>query len=261
MVILNGGGEEEAEQGSRDTGGGSGNPTVETPEDPQNEGGGSGGGAPDEGGGEPSPDNQPISEGDDPGDGSGSVPPEGEPQTPDPLGLQGSGGEQGGDLDASLENTGIRNVATRFVSAAYGYEGSDAEEYASGVAALVEPGVFPDSPGGRLIDRNRDRIASGGSLGGAARLEAVEFVREVPFSEISPPLDYQDEAPAYELVVRYSTGENFTFDESGEAVMEGGGPTYEQRMIVIEKPDPYDPDGGRLPPGWRLVTAETPEEV
>lgn len=249
---------------------GSGEPGVQTPPREQTQGG-TDLGAPEGGGGgpeqaEPPEENRPVSEGGpdgDAGDGS-AAPPEGPPQSPDPLGLEG-GSEEGSSEEGStpaLENTGIRSVATKFVGAAYGYTGSDGEEYASEVAGLVEIASFPESPGGQLIDRNRDRLQGGDSLQSAARLESMSYVGEVPFEDLSPPLDYQDEGEAHEVDVRYVAAESWAYNDDGEPVLQGERTTYEQRMVFLEKLDPYDPAReDRLTPGWRVVEASLPEEV
>ena len=205
--------------------------------------------------------------------------------SPDPLGrLAGAedGAPENGATDdgaggpgttasaPALDYTGMELLAANFVSSAYGYTGEDPEEYYSGLDYSVVKSSYEQSPGGELLSKNRRLLADGARPGArqlrselpgvrsAAKLESVEYVREVPWEELSDTVPAEGRAPAYEVVLRYTTGEGWSY-EAGESELSGPTATYEQRVVMLEWT--VASSGERAEGGWKLVRGELPTRV
>jgi len=81
---------------------------------------------------------------------------------PDPLGT----GASGGDL-APVDEERVRFAAARFVTAAYGYSGDDADAYNQGVGETVAWPVFYESPGSKEIGRFAEQVEKTGTKSAA----------------------------------------------------------------------------------------------
>jgi len=94
-----------------------------------------------------------------------------EPGAYDPLGT----GASPGDL-APIDEDRARFAAARFISAAYGYSGSDEDAYNQGVGATVAWPDFYDSEGSREIERYAAQVGQSGTKSAAllTRLEIDE---------------------------------------------------------------------------------------
>jgi hypothetical protein len=81
---------------------------------------------------------------------------------PDPLGT----GATGGDL-APVDEERVRFAAARFITAAYGYSGDDADAYNQGVGETVAWPVFYESPGSKEIARFAEQVEKTGTRSAA----------------------------------------------------------------------------------------------
>ena len=90
---------------------------------------------------------------------------------PDPLGT----GASEGDL-APVDEERMRFAAARFVTAAYGYSGDDADAYNQGVGQTVAWPVFYESPGSKEIGRFAEQVDKTGTKSAAllTRFERTE---------------------------------------------------------------------------------------
>jgi hypothetical protein len=81
---------------------------------------------------------------------------------PDPLGT----GASEGDL-APVDEERVRFAAARFVTAAYGYSGENADAYNQGVGETVAWPVFYESPGSKEIGRFAEQVEKSGTRSAA----------------------------------------------------------------------------------------------
>jgi hypothetical protein len=81
---------------------------------------------------------------------------------PDPLGT----GASDGDL-APVDEERVRFAAARFVTAAYGYSGENADAYNQGVGQTVAWPVFYESPGSKEIGRFAEQVEKTGTRSAA----------------------------------------------------------------------------------------------
>lgn len=82
------------------------------------------------------------------------------------LGPPSGGGVPDGEVaieDQEGRSNGQRGFVSTFIGNAYGYTGSDVDEYLSGISGTVERGSYLASPAGQEIERYAKVVGSGGA--------------------------------------------------------------------------------------------------
>lgn len=140
----------------------------------------------------------------------------GEPGGYDPLGKDARGDEV-----TETQRERARLAAARFVVAAYGYSGDDANQYAQGVAGCVTWPEFYSSPGGKQIKEYIEDVRKGG-VKSAAKLERFEVER--------------GNAGEVVAVAYYATARGYT--RYGE--LEGKKRYYRQELTLVPDGSQYE---------------------